>query len=40
VSYATYAGGHGWHGDVYGLIRAGIAELEKNAKAQKPAKKS
>lgn len=25
---ATYAGGHGWHGDVYGMIREGVAWLE------------
>ena len=24
----TYEGGHGWHGDVYGNIRAGIEWLE------------
>jgi len=35
VSYATYAGGHGWHGDVYGMIRTGIGELEQQAKAAK-----
>jgi predicted esterase len=26
----TYDGGHGWHGDVYGEIRRGIAWLEAN----------
>lgn len=40
VSFATYAGGHGWKGDVYGMIRAGVAELEKAAKAAKPASKA
>ena len=29
VEYATYAGGHGWHGDVYGTIRTGIDWLAK-----------
>ncbi len=29
----TYEGGHGWHGDVYGNIRAGVAWLE--SKSQK-----
>ena len=27
----TYEGGHGWHGDVFGSIRAGIEWLEKNS---------
>jgi predicted esterase len=31
VTLATYEGGHGWHGDVYGNIRKGIAWLEKNS---------
>ena len=31
VKLATYEGGHGWHGDVYGNIRAGIDWLEENA---------
>jgi predicted esterase len=26
----TYDGGHGWHGDVYGEIRRGVAWLEAN----------
>ena len=29
VEYATYAGGHGWHGDVYGTIRKGVESLAK-----------
>ncbi|MCU0784835.1 MAG: hypothetical protein MUF81_12495 [Verrucomicrobia bacterium] len=29
VRRQTYEGGHGWHGDVYGIIRAGIPWLEK-----------
>lgn len=37
VSYATYAGGHGWHGDVYGNLRAGFEWLEAEAgKAKAP----
>lgn len=32
VTFATYAGGHGWHGDVYGMIRAGVGELAAVAK--------
>ena len=35
VEYETYAGGHGWHGDVYGTIGKGIRWLEKEAKAPK-----
>jgi hypothetical protein len=35
VSYATYAGGHGWHGDVYGNLRAGFEALERAAKKAK-----
>lgn len=31
VEFATYAGGHGWKGNVYGDIRRGIEWLEKNA---------
>lgn len=31
VGYATYPGGHGWSGDVYGNISAGIQFLEANA---------
>jgi poly(3-hydroxybutyrate) depolymerase len=27
----TYAGGHGWHGDVFGNIAAGVAWLEENS---------
>jgi len=29
VEFATYAGGHGWHGNIYGALRTGIAWLEK-----------
>jgi len=36
VELRKYAGGHGWRGDVYGNIRAGIAFLEKeHAKGKK-----
>lgn len=38
VEYATYAGGHGWHGDVFGTIGKGIGWLEKQAKSSKPMK--
>jgi predicted esterase len=37
VHLETYAGGHGWRGDVYGSIRASIEWLEKNQDgAEKP----
>ena len=29
VEFVTYAGGHGWHGNIFGALRAGIAWLEK-----------
>jgi len=32
IEFATYSGGHGWRGDVYGMIRAGLGWLGKNAK--------
>lgn len=28
VKFASYAGGHGWSGDVYGMIREGVTWLE------------
>jgi predicted esterase len=31
VQLQTYAGGHGWHGDVFGLIREGVGWLEQHA---------
>lgn len=35
----TYEGGHGWHGDVFGNIAAGVKWLEDNAsEGKKPAK--
>lgn len=39
VNYATYEGGHGWHGDVYGNMRAGFEWLERKAKKAKAPKK-
>jgi predicted esterase len=30
VKLVSYEGGHGWHGNVYGRIREGVAWLEKN----------
>ena len=32
VTLVTYEGGHGWHGDVFGTIRAGFEWLEKEQK--------
>jgi len=34
VGYATYEGGHGWHGDVFGLLRAGFEFLAKGSKSK------
>ncbi len=40
VELATYEGGHGWRGDVYGNLRRGVRFLEKNhAPARKAPKK-
>ena len=37
LEFATYAGGHGWHGDVFGEIRKGVDFLEDQAaKAKAP----
>lgn len=36
VRYATYSGGHGWHGDVYGMLKTGLSWLESEAKDRKP----
>ncbi|MEZ6318197.1 MAG: hypothetical protein R3B49_05490 [Phycisphaerales bacterium] len=33
VRLVEYAGGHGWHGDVFGTIRKGIAWLEEHSTA-------
>ncbi|MBI4880697.1 MAG: hypothetical protein HY812_13715 [Planctomycetes bacterium] len=30
VELRTYEGGHGWHGDVYGTVRAGLEWLDEN----------
>ena len=38
VKFATYSGGHGWHGDVFGNLRTGLQWLEK--RAGKPRRKS
>lgn len=35
VEFATYDGGHGWHGNVYGNMRKGLEWLEKNALERK-----
>jgi predicted esterase len=35
VEYATYAGGHGWHGDPFGNLRRGLSWLEKQAEKAK-----
>lgn len=32
VKLVTYEGGHGWHGDVYGNLRAGLEWLERESK--------
>ena len=31
VEFKTYKGGHGWHGDVFGVIREGLAWLNEHA---------
>ncbi len=36
VKLATYEGGHGWKGDVFGTIRAGIQWLEEQSGKVKP----
>jgi predicted esterase len=40
VEYATYAGGHGWHGDAFGNLRRGLAWLESQAEQAKPRKRA
>lgn len=35
VKLNTYEGGHGWHGNVFGRMRTGIAWLEKQAEQKK-----
>jgi predicted esterase len=37
VRFVSYEGGHGWHGDCFGMIRTGIAWLEEQT-AGKPGK--
>jgi predicted esterase len=37
VKLQQYAGGHGWHGDVFGMIGAGIKWLDKQVRANPPA---
>jgi predicted esterase len=39
VRYTTYAGGHGWHGDVFGMLRGGVEWLEGKAKKSKSPRK-
>jgi predicted esterase len=38
VEYATYEGGHGWHGDVFAEIKTGVDWLASGAKPAKPKK--
>jgi predicted esterase len=35
VEFAEYDGGHGWHGDIFGNIRAGVDWLEKSVAEKK-----
>jgi predicted esterase len=35
VQLTSYAGGHGWQGDVYGMIRDGVGWLERGAKRRR-----
>jgi len=35
VNYATYEGGHGWHGNVFGMLRIGLEWLEVEAQKAK-----
>ena len=37
-AHASHGGGHGWHGDVFGDIRAGIEWLEGQVKGNASAK--
>jgi predicted esterase len=32
VEFVTYSGGHGWHGDKFGMIRRGLSWLDENAR--------
>lgn len=38
VEFVEYAGGHGWHGDVFGEIQKGVEWLEGQAEATQPEK--
>lgn len=38
VEYATYEGGHGWHGDVFAEIKTGVDWLASGEKPAKPKK--
>lgn len=40
VEFATYAGGHGWRGDVFGNLRTGVEWPERRAKKAKLRKSS
>lgn len=40
VEFATYAGGHGWHGDVFGNLRTGLSWLESKAEKAKLRKRA
>jgi hypothetical protein len=31
VEFKTYEGGHGWHGDIFGMIREGLVWLDEHA---------
>jgi len=38
VKLETYKGGHGWHGDVFGMIRSGMKWLEQQPRISAPAR--
>lgn len=40
VEFATFAGGHAWTGDVYGMQRRGLSWLESQAEKAKPRKRA
>ena len=40
VRFATYEGGHGWHGDVHGNLRGGLEWLESQARKARAPKRS
>lgn len=39
VQFVPYAGGHGWHGDVFGNLREGVRWLESKAPKKVPRRK-